>query len=221
VARVTIEDCLRRVKNRYMLVHAAAKRVRQMGQGAGYLVDSPKNEEIVMALREIAAGKFSVEGWKTEDHEAKRGVEMEKAERKRVTTRKTQTTVNKTTVKKSAPKKTAKQLASKKAPARTAGIKKEYLEGGKVCKVTFKFPKIAAPDAKRVCIVGDFNNWNIHANPMKRLKNGDYQISLKVEPKKEYQFRYLIDESRWENDWSADKYMKSPYGDSDNSVIIV
>ena len=55
---------------------------------------------------------------------------------------------------------------------------------------------------------------------MKKLKTGDFTITLEVEPGREYQFRYLIDELRWENDWNADKYVKSPYG-SDNSVITV
>lgn len=58
MARVTIEDCLMRVPNRYKLVHVAAKRVRQMREGSQYLVHSPKNEDIVIALREIAAGKI-------------------------------------------------------------------------------------------------------------------------------------------------------------------
>ena len=57
MARITIEDCLRRVPNSFMLVHCAANRVRQMREGAQYLVHSPKNEDIVIALREIAAGK--------------------------------------------------------------------------------------------------------------------------------------------------------------------
>ena len=204
-----------------MLVHAAAKRVRQIGKGARFLVDSPQNEEIVIALREIAAGRFTIEGKESEDREKKRRVEMAKAEREKVTTKKTQTTARKTTVKKSAPKKTAKKLASQEGPVRTAGIKKEYLEGGKLCKVTFRLPSIAAPSAKSVCIVGDFNNWNIHGNRMKKLKNGDYCITLNLEPGREYQFRYFIDESKWENDWNADKYVKSPLGDSDNSVIVV
>jgi DNA-directed RNA polymerase omega subunit len=216
VARITIEDCLRRVKNRYMLVHTAAKRVRQLREGAEYLVHSPKNEDIVIALREIAAGWFSVEGKESEDLKEKRSLEMTKSKRERVTTKKTQTTV-----KKSAPEKTAKKLGSQQGPVRTAGIRKEYLEGAKLCKVTFRLPSMAAPGAKRVCIVGDFNNWNTHANPMKRLENGDYEISLKIEPKKEYQFRYFIDESKWENDWNADKYVKSLLGDSDNSVVVV
>lgn len=44
-----------------MLVHAGAKRVRQMREGAQYLVHSPKNEDIVIALREIAARKVRIE----------------------------------------------------------------------------------------------------------------------------------------------------------------
>jgi DNA-directed RNA polymerase subunit omega len=61
VARVTVEDCLMQAPNRYSLVHLVAKRVRQMREGAEYLVNSPKNEDIVIALREIAAGKILVE----------------------------------------------------------------------------------------------------------------------------------------------------------------
>jgi DNA-directed RNA polymerase subunit omega len=57
LARITIEDCLKRVPNRFLLVHMAAKRVRQIRDGHEYLVSSPKNEDIVVSLREIAAGK--------------------------------------------------------------------------------------------------------------------------------------------------------------------
>ncbi len=110
----------------------------------------------------------------------------------------------------------------KENPAiRSIGIKKEFLKTKNVCRVTFRLPNAAAPDAKSVYIVGDFNNWNYHANPMKKLKKGDYTIKLDLDPEREYQFRYLIDELKWENDWKADKYVKSPYGDSDNSVVIV
>ncbi len=114
-----------------------------------------------------------------------------------------------------------KQTVSQKTKPTVSGIKKEYLKTKKQCKVTFKFPRIAAPGANSVCIVGDFNDWNIYANPMKRLKQGDFTITVALEPGREYQFRYLIDGARWENDWNADKYVKSPYGDSDNSVIVV
>ena len=60
MARITIEDCLKRTHNRFLLVHMAAKRVRQIREGSEYLVSSPKNEDIVVALREVAAGKITV-----------------------------------------------------------------------------------------------------------------------------------------------------------------
>jgi len=67
VARITIEDCLKRVKNRFLLVNMAAKRVRQIREGSEYLVSSPKNEDIVVSLREIAAGKITIRERKEED----------------------------------------------------------------------------------------------------------------------------------------------------------
>ena len=60
MARITIEDCLKKVTNRFQLVHMAAKRVRQIREGSEYLVNSPKNEDIVVALREIAADKVRI-----------------------------------------------------------------------------------------------------------------------------------------------------------------
>ena len=56
MARVTVEDCLQQVDNRFSLVHLTAKRVRQLRDGAPPHLDS-KNKEIVVALREIAAGE--------------------------------------------------------------------------------------------------------------------------------------------------------------------
>ena len=58
MARITVEDCLKRVPNRFLLVNMTSKRVRQIREGSEYLVKSPKNEDIVVALREIAAGKI-------------------------------------------------------------------------------------------------------------------------------------------------------------------
>ncbi len=56
MARVTVEDCLDFVENRYELVHLCTKRTRQLFRGAERLVIC-KNNEVVTALREIAAGK--------------------------------------------------------------------------------------------------------------------------------------------------------------------
>ena len=57
MARVTIEDCLKNVDNRFSLVHLAAKRVRQVREGADLLVKSSKNGDVVTVLREIAANR--------------------------------------------------------------------------------------------------------------------------------------------------------------------
>jgi DNA-directed RNA polymerase subunit omega len=55
MARITVEDCLRQVDNRFSLVHLAAKRVRQLKEGAVPFLPA-KNKEIVVSLREIALG---------------------------------------------------------------------------------------------------------------------------------------------------------------------
>ncbi len=60
MARITIEDCLRKVSNRFLLVNTVAQRVRQIREGSDYLVSSPKNEDVVVALREVAAGKIEI-----------------------------------------------------------------------------------------------------------------------------------------------------------------
>lgn len=61
MARITVEDCLEKVANRFELVILAAKRAKQLFKGAKPLVDSD-NREIVVALREIAAGKVKKAG---------------------------------------------------------------------------------------------------------------------------------------------------------------
>jgi DNA-directed RNA polymerase subunit omega len=60
MARITVEDCLEKVGNRFELVLAAARRAKQLLKGAPPLVESD-NKEVVTALREIAAGKVRVE----------------------------------------------------------------------------------------------------------------------------------------------------------------
>jgi DNA-directed RNA polymerase subunit omega len=59
MARVTIEDCLEKVESRFSLVHLAVRRVLQLRSGAPQLLQAPKNKEVVLSLREIAAGKVT------------------------------------------------------------------------------------------------------------------------------------------------------------------
>ena len=60
MARITVEDCLERVGNRFELVLLAARRAKQLLKGARPLVESD-NKEIVSALREIAANKVRLQ----------------------------------------------------------------------------------------------------------------------------------------------------------------
>ncbi|MBW1705139.1 MAG: DNA-directed RNA polymerase subunit omega [Deltaproteobacteria bacterium] len=57
MARITVEDCLEKVDNRFGLIHLSAKRVRQLRKGVEPLIDC-KNKDVVVSLREIAAGKI-------------------------------------------------------------------------------------------------------------------------------------------------------------------
>lgn len=56
MARVTVEDCLRQVENRFSLVILASKRTKELKRGAPLMVRDRDNREVVMALREIARG---------------------------------------------------------------------------------------------------------------------------------------------------------------------
>ena len=60
MARITVEDCLEKVDNRFELVLVGARRAKQLLKGARPLVTS-ENKEVVTALREIAEGKVLIE----------------------------------------------------------------------------------------------------------------------------------------------------------------
>ncbi|NLA75092.1 MAG: DNA-directed RNA polymerase subunit omega [Deltaproteobacteria bacterium] len=60
MARITIEDCLNNVNNRFTLIHMVARRVRQLRKGAEPTI-STKNRDIVLSLREIAEGNITIQ----------------------------------------------------------------------------------------------------------------------------------------------------------------
>jgi DNA-directed RNA polymerase subunit omega len=61
MARITIEDCLEKIPNRFELTLAATNRARQISAGSATLVDTDRDKATVVALREIAAGKVGIE----------------------------------------------------------------------------------------------------------------------------------------------------------------
>ena len=100
-------------------------------------------------------------------------------------------------------------------------IKKQYLKTQSICKATFRLSTEEALGAKQVFLVGEFNNWNETATPMKALKNGGFVVTLDLETDLEYQFRYFFDRIIWKNDSQADKYVFSSFGNCENSVVTV
>ncbi len=100
-------------------------------------------------------------------------------------------------------------------------FKKQYLKSKPVCKVTFKLTKEEARNAELVRLVGDFNNWDTSSAPMKKLKNGDFTSTVNLDADSEYEFRYLLNDKEWENDWAADQYVPSDVSLEDNSVVRV
>ena len=61
MARITVEDCLKTVENRFELVLTATKRARQVGHGAEPLVEEENDKPTVIALRELAGSLYGTE----------------------------------------------------------------------------------------------------------------------------------------------------------------
>ena len=61
MARITVDDCLKRISNRFQLTLAATYRARQLSAGASPLVEPNRDKCTVIALREIATGKVGTE----------------------------------------------------------------------------------------------------------------------------------------------------------------
>ncbi len=97
-------------------------------------------------------------------------------------------------------------------------FKKQFLKSKPVCKVSFRLDAAEASGAKKVQLLGDFNNWDKSAEPMTALKSNDFTATLELEAGKEFQFRYLIDGTEWKNDSQADSYVANSFGE-ENSVI--
>ncbi len=69
-------------------------------------------------------------------------------------------------------------------------------------------------------MLGDFNDWSLEKSvALKKQKDGSYKTSLELEAGKEYEYRFLINGERWENDWKAPKYVPTPFG-AENSVVM-
>jgi 1,4-alpha-glucan branching enzyme len=85
--------------------------------------------------------------------------------------------------------------------------------------LTKKVPfELLAPGAQEVCLAGDFNHWDISANPMKKDKKGLWKTTLTLKPGR-YEYRFFVDKN-WENDPSCSDCVPNEFG-SQNCVRII
>lgn len=77
MARVTVEDCLDKVDNRFALVLLVSKRAKQLLKGSSPTVSSKNNKYIVNALREVAAGNVHFDGVSTDSEERQKQIESD------------------------------------------------------------------------------------------------------------------------------------------------
>ncbi|WP_066632328.1 isoamylase early set domain-containing protein [Labilibacter marinus] len=99
-------------------------------------------------------------------------------------------------------------------------IKKQFLKSKPECKVTFKFEKTADIAAETVKVVGNFNNWDKDTEPMKALKSGDFTQTINLSSGSDIQFRYLVNDTLWVNDESADSFVDAGLGDAEKNGVI-
>jgi hypothetical protein len=85
-------------------------------------------------------------------------------------------------------------------------------------RAVIRFGLPAAIGATTASVVGDFNDWDASANLMVRATDGSFECVIEVAVGRTYQYRFLVDGERWENDWNADSYAPNVFG-GDDSVL--
>lgn len=82
--------------------------------------------------------------------------------------------------------------------------------------VVFELPSCIWAD--KICVTGDFNDWDENSVPMRQSRNGLWRAELDLQSGKRYEFRYVID-GHWQTDYHADGFSTNAYGE-DNSVVV-
>lgn len=104
----------------------------------------------------------------------------------------------------------------KAAPAKKT-TEKVAVTAVKTSKVTFTLPKEAVQNAETVAVLGDFNNWQ-NGVSLTKQKDGSFKTAVELEKGRSYEYRFLINGEKWENDWAAEAYAPTPFG-TYNSVV--
>ncbi len=94
-------------------------------------------------------------------------------------------------------------------------VSKKFLKTKPICKVTFA---LSAPEINQLSIVGDFNEWNTEATPLKKLKNGTFKTVLDLNIDTSYEYRFIAD-GKYINDNEAEAFVFNSYANTENCLI--
>jgi 1,4-alpha-glucan branching enzyme len=76
----------------------------------------------------------------------------------------------------------------------------------------------SAPKAKKVCVAGQFNNWNMTMMPMKKGNDGTWRIKLKLAPGK-YEYKFIVD-GTWAQETSSAETAANTFGTYNNVMTV-
>jgi len=100
-------------------------------------------------------------------------------------------------------------------------LEKKYLKSKPLCKVKFVAPEPLVASANSIFLAGDFNDWNFQQTKLRKHKDGRLATTLDLQTGTEYQYRFVVNGEKWENDYAADKYVPSNVCSAENSVVVV
>ncbi len=98
-------------------------------------------------------------------------------------------------------------------------ITKQFLKTKPECKVKFTLSPEEAGNAETAALLGDCNNWNPEATPMKKQKDGSFSATINLPAGSTNKFRYLLDGKRWVNDSMADGYEFCSFAGGENFLV--
>ncbi len=101
-------------------------------------------------------------------------------------------------------------------------LEKTYVKSRNKCKVKFTIPDSQLPqyfETQTAMIVADFNNWSIAETPMKKVEGVGFVAIVELVPNQRYEYRYLLNDTHWYNDWAADAYVPNRLQTADNCVV--
>jgi len=97
-------------------------------------------------------------------------------------------------------------------------ISKQFLKSKPECKVTFS---VQATEAQSVEVAGAFNDWVPNKLPLKKRKDGVFKGTINLPINNSFEFKYVVDGSKWVNDEQADNFVWNDFAGSENGLLNV